>query len=188
MGLKERLKSKRMENGFTLEDLSKRVGVSRQTIQRYESGVISNIPSDKIELLAKALNTTPAYLMGWEGETQQPEISPLDKRDITEALKRIMKEITNGDQSPLYFDGTEIDEESAEFLGRAIQLALSAAKKKVTVEHNLNKNKTESITNSAKQQDYLMPQAAHERTDIEVTDEMRRHDDDIMDDDDFWNK
>ena len=36
--------------------------------------------------------------------------------------------------------------------------------------------------------DYLMPQAAHERTDIEVTDEMQRHDDDIMDDDDFWNK
>lgn len=35
---------------------------------------------------------------------------------------------------------------------------------------------------------YLMPQAAHERTDIEVTDEMRKHDDDIMDDDDFWNK
>ena len=28
-------------------------------------------------------------------------------------------------------------------------------------------------------------QAAHERTDIEVTDEMKKHDDDIMDDDDF---
>lgn len=27
--------------------------------------------------------------------------------------------------------------------------------------------------------------AAHERTDIEVTDDMKRHDDDIMDDDDF---
>ncbi|RHR52082.1 helix-turn-helix domain-containing protein [Clostridium sp. AF18-27] len=37
-------------------------------------------------------------------------------------------------------------------------------------------------------QDYLMPQAAHERTDIEITNEMRRHDDDIMADDDFWNK
>ena len=35
---------------------------------------------------------------------------------------------------------------------------------------------------------YLEPVAAHERTDIEVTAEMRKHDDDIMDDDDFWNK
>lgn len=35
---------------------------------------------------------------------------------------------------------------------------------------------------------HLEPVAAHERTDIEVTAEMRKHDDDIMDDDDFWNK
>ena len=28
--------------------------------------------------------------------------------------------------------------------------------------------------------------AAHERTDIEVTDEMRKHDDDIMNDDSEW--
>lgn len=33
---------------------------------------------------------------------------------------------------------------------------------------------------------YLEPQAAHERTDIAVTDEMRKHDDDLMDNDDFW--
>ncbi|MCB7320146.1 hypothetical protein [Lacrimispora sp. 210928-DFI.3.58] len=35
---------------------------------------------------------------------------------------------------------------------------------------------------------HLITQAAHERTDIEVTDEMRKHDDDLMDNDDFWNK
>lgn len=35
---------------------------------------------------------------------------------------------------------------------------------------------------------HLEPQAAHERTDIEVTDEMRKHDDDLMDNDDLWNK
>lgn len=65
MGIKENIKSKRAERQMTLEELAKQVGVSRQTIQRYESGVISNIPSDKIELIADALNTTPAYLMGW---------------------------------------------------------------------------------------------------------------------------
>lgn len=65
MGLKENIKQKRLENSMTLEDLANKVGVSRQTIQRYESGIISNIPSDKIELMAEALNTTPADLMGW---------------------------------------------------------------------------------------------------------------------------
>lgn len=32
----------------------------------------------------------------------------------------------------------------------------------------------------------LIPLAAHERTDIKVTDEMKKHDDDIMDNDDNW--
>ena len=31
-------------------------------------------------------------------------------------------------------------------------------------------------------------EAAHERTDIEVTDEMRKHDDDLMRNDDLWDK
>ena len=61
MGLKENIKSKRIERKMTLEDLAKSVGVSRQTIQRYESGVIGNIPSDKIELIARALDTSPAF-------------------------------------------------------------------------------------------------------------------------------
>lgn len=62
----EKIKNKRTSNNITLEELGKKVGVSKQTVQRYESGVISNIPSDKIELMANALDTTPAYLMGWE--------------------------------------------------------------------------------------------------------------------------
>ena len=33
---------------------------------------------------------------------------------------------------------------------------------------------------------YLKPEAAHERTDIELTDEERQHDDDIMNDDSEW--
>lgn len=74
MGLKENIKAKRSEMQMTLEELASRVGVSRQTIQRYESGTISNIPSDKIELMAKALNTTPAYLMGWEEEEKIADI------------------------------------------------------------------------------------------------------------------
>lgn len=71
MELGQRLKSKRLEKNMTLEDLGKKANVSRATIQRYESGVITNIPSDKIELLASALDVSPAYLMGWEEEKEQ---------------------------------------------------------------------------------------------------------------------
>ena len=44
----DRIKKLRNELGLTLEEVAKKVGTSRQTIQRYESGEISNIPSDKI--------------------------------------------------------------------------------------------------------------------------------------------
>lgn len=73
MGLKENIKAKRLEKQMTLEELANKVGVSRQTIQRYESGTISNIPSDKIELMAKTLETTPAYLMGWSDSSSSEE-------------------------------------------------------------------------------------------------------------------
>ena len=61
--INERIKERRNHLKLTLEEVATQVGVSRQTIQRYESGVISTIPSDKIERLASALLTTPAYLM-----------------------------------------------------------------------------------------------------------------------------
>lgn len=66
MGLKENIKRRRLELNLTLEDVSNKLCVSKPTLQRYESGVISNIPSDKIEKLAIILDTTPAYLMDWE--------------------------------------------------------------------------------------------------------------------------
>lgn len=60
-----RLKSIRLERGMTLEELGEAIGTSKQTIHRYENGIIDNIPRAKIEALASALKVTPAVLMGW---------------------------------------------------------------------------------------------------------------------------
>ena len=46
---------------------------SRQTLSRYENGIIGNIPSDRIEKIAIALNVSPAQLMGWEEMSGNPE-------------------------------------------------------------------------------------------------------------------
>lgn len=69
----ERIKGLRQGLGLTMEELGKKIGVSKPTIKRYESGIIDNIPSDKIEALAKALDSTPQYIMGW---TDRPELMP----------------------------------------------------------------------------------------------------------------
>ena len=67
----DRIHDLRIAHDMTLEVLGRKIGVSKATIKRYENGIIANIPSDKIEALAEALETTPEYLMGWtEGEEE----------------------------------------------------------------------------------------------------------------------
>ncbi len=91
--LKELRKSKKM----TLEELAEKVGTSRQTIHRYETGKITNIPPEKVEAMAEALETTPAALMGWGGGLyeQFDNIRPITKKKLP-----ILGEIACGE--PIY--------------------------------------------------------------------------------------
>ena len=70
----QRIKMCREAKQMTLEELSKYAQVTRQTLSRYETGVITNIPSDNIERIARALGTTPAYLMGWQSSPTKVDI------------------------------------------------------------------------------------------------------------------
>ena len=74
MRIGERIKQRRLELGYTADALAKLLKKNRATIYRYENGDIENMPIDVLEPLAKALNTTPAYLMGWQ-EPHQPNES-----------------------------------------------------------------------------------------------------------------
>ena len=66
MRIGERIKQRRLELGYTADALAKLLNKNRATIYRYENGDIENMPIDVLEPLSKALNTTPAYLMGWQ--------------------------------------------------------------------------------------------------------------------------
>ena len=68
MDLRNIVKSRRTELGLTLDQVSKKVGITIATLQRYESGEIDiyNVHLKKIEKLAVALEVSPAFLMGWE--------------------------------------------------------------------------------------------------------------------------
>lgn len=68
MDIGERIKMLRTQQGLTLEEVGTRVGVGKSTVRKWESGQIANMRRDKIALLAKALNVTPTYLMGWKEE------------------------------------------------------------------------------------------------------------------------
>lgn len=68
MDLKIELKNRRKELGLTMLEVAQKVGVSEGTVSRWESGDIANMRRDKIVLLAKALQLSPAFIMGWEDE------------------------------------------------------------------------------------------------------------------------
>lgn len=81
----ERVKNRRLKLKMTQEDVAFVVKVTKQTIQKYENNIITNIPSDKIELLSKALNCSPAYLMGWEDDEDTKRFqAPIITEDVTE--------------------------------------------------------------------------------------------------------
>lgn len=64
----DRIKKRRELLDISQIELAEKIGVSKQTLYKYENNIVTNIPSDKIENLAKFLKTTPAFLMGWEKE------------------------------------------------------------------------------------------------------------------------
>lgn len=66
--LNERIKEMRAKRNMTLLQLADMLGVKEATVQRYESGVIKNIKYDTVVEIAKILNCSPIYLMGWTND------------------------------------------------------------------------------------------------------------------------
>lgn len=82
-----RLKKLRERLGISQTDFAIKIGESKQTLYKYEHNITTNVPSDKIELMAEILGCSPAYLMGWE-EKETPEEEERAKR-IRELYKYI---------------------------------------------------------------------------------------------------
>lgn len=63
MNIGDIISTRRKELGLTLEEVGNFVGVGKSTVQKWESGYISNMRRDKIALLAKVLKMNPAELI-----------------------------------------------------------------------------------------------------------------------------
>jgi transcriptional regulator with XRE-family HTH domain len=74
MSIGSKIKERREILGLTQEELGKACGTTKQTIFKYETGVVTNIPMDRLCLIAEKLNVTPSFLMGWDDSNETPEI------------------------------------------------------------------------------------------------------------------
>ncbi len=62
----ERIKMLRKKHNMTQEELGAKIGVQKAAIQKYEKGTVKNIKRDSLIKLAKCLDTTPEFLLGWD--------------------------------------------------------------------------------------------------------------------------
>ena len=58
MSIGSRIRKRRKELGLTQTELANRLHTTKQTIYKYENEIVTNLPSDRIEQLATALDTT----------------------------------------------------------------------------------------------------------------------------------
>lgn len=63
--ISKRILSIILDNDISYGELSSKTGIPKSALQRYATGETEKIPIDRLELIAKALGTTTAYLMGW---------------------------------------------------------------------------------------------------------------------------
>lgn len=103
MTLGERIRELRKQAGLTQEELAKEVGYSNKTsISKIESDIL-DVNQSTIIALARALNTTPSAIMGWN-ESKNPAdkyssygVMPIKKQKI-----RLLGEIACG--KPIFCD------------------------------------------------------------------------------------
>ena len=119
MGIGERIKNRRMQLGISAEQLATKIGRSKTTVYRYETEEIENMPSSVLEPIAKALLTTPAYLMGWD---ESPEDTETAQVTLPEQLKQYAGAFENGLK--------DLDQEDMEDMLELLNFVNSRKKKK----------------------------------------------------------
>lgn len=208
----ERIKEALLIRGIKQSELAEKTNIGKSSISTYITG--SYEPKQKnLHKLATALNVSEAWLMGYdvpmeskytvekywelEGERESMELfmqqcredsllKPLNYLGWTCERQDTGSEQTESNCKPYYIlkkeeNSFRISYEDYNTFIDDLELFINTRLEKLY-------EKSKTILFPKKEKAYLEPQAAHERTDIEVTDDMRKHDNDIMDDDAFWNK
>lgn len=130
------------QHGITAYKVSKETGITQSTLSDWKRGR-STPKTDNMKKIADYFGVSVDYLMTGEDseKTKSDELTAHDRRDIGKDLDRIMEEIANDEDGPLFYNGKPLNNEDLTFLSRAIEAALTDAKKRNKVTYNPNKNK-----------------------------------------------
>ena len=77
MNVGDRIKKRRLELGLTQEELAKKAGYkSRSSINKIE--LSRDLPLPKVQEVARILDCSPSYLLGWEDKSNIIEVAKTD--------------------------------------------------------------------------------------------------------------
>lgn len=150
MDLYLNIKKRREELGLSQEELAKETGyTSRTSIAKIESGKV-DLPQSKIEIFAKALKTTPFYLMGWEKEREfrnkivhGMSISSEEKLDFIKKIDEHLKDGMTYDEISKILDFPKLEKKISSMIFEEDLMQLAQKDENI---FNLLANSINSIT------------------------------------------
>lgn len=89
-----RIKQLREACGLSQVALADKIGVSKQTLYKYENDIITNIPSDKIEEIAIITGSDPSFIMGWE--EQRVDFESYGLKPVRKKMVPVIGEVACG--------------------------------------------------------------------------------------------
>lgn len=124
MGLYEQIRDVAKSKGYSINRLEKELGFARSSINKFNK----NTPStEKIQQIAEFLGVSVDTLLHGSSNADNT-LTERDRRDISKDLDRIMEEILNNENGPLFYKEKEIPENKVYLLRNAIEVALEDAK------------------------------------------------------------
>ena len=125
MTLGEKVRLKREELNLSQEELAEKMNYkSKTSIHKIEVG-ITDLPLSKVKELAAVLNTTPAYLMGWEDKKENNIFSQLTDEELAK-----LEKFNNMSTVMFMNEGNDISDKDKETLAIAYAEVLISQRKK----------------------------------------------------------
>lgn len=136
----ERVKTICKERKIPISKLEKELGFSNGYIGQLRKGVF---PDDRLKMIADYFGVTVDYLMtGYETPVSEAvELTAKDERDIAKDLESIMRKLSDNEDGPASFEGTDIPEADQELFAGQLELMLRRLKAINKDLYNPTKNK-----------------------------------------------
>ena len=170
MEIKDLIREKRQELGLTYEQLGELVGVGKSTVRKWETGMIENMRRDNIIALSKALNISPALLMGWDFSKTEINTSNNYSEEEQNHIEDLRKLNDIGKNKVIAYTKDLIEMPKYQKENNSKVVEMPKREKQIWEEPG---------------KEYLMPKASHDK-EGEFTEEDYKHDDDLMNDEDIW--